>query len=141
MTGGDGVRAPKRARLYVTRIDPWSVTKVAFMLALAVGVALAPLRHHRPARRLFEAVHDKHHARGDGREAEEAVSLEEKRERKKEKGEAKKNDYSLFNLNVNNKKKLSPWKNLDTGLVGSTGPIRQTHPPGFKTLYASHTPL
>ena len=40
MTGGDGVRAPKRARLYVTRIDPWSVTKAAFMLALAIGIVL-----------------------------------------------------------------------------------------------------
>ncbi len=38
MSGGDGVRAPKRARLYVTRIDPWSVTKAAFMLALALGI-------------------------------------------------------------------------------------------------------
>jgi hypothetical protein len=36
----DGVRAPKRARLYVTRIDPWSVTKAAFMLALAIGIVL-----------------------------------------------------------------------------------------------------
>jgi hypothetical protein len=36
----DGVRAPKRARLYVTRVDPWSVTKSAFMLALALGVVL-----------------------------------------------------------------------------------------------------
>lgn len=33
-------RAPKRARLYVTRIDPWSVTKVAFLLSLAIGVIL-----------------------------------------------------------------------------------------------------
>lgn len=40
MKGGDGVRAPKRARLYVTRIDPWSVTKAAFMLALAIGIVL-----------------------------------------------------------------------------------------------------
>lgn len=40
MTGGDGVRSPKRARLYVTRIDPWSVTKAAFMLALAIGIVL-----------------------------------------------------------------------------------------------------
>jgi hypothetical protein len=36
----DGVRAPKRARLYVTRVDPWSVTKASFMLALALGVVL-----------------------------------------------------------------------------------------------------
>ncbi len=40
MSGGDGVRTPKRARLYVTRVDPWSVTKAAFMLALAVGIVL-----------------------------------------------------------------------------------------------------
>ena len=40
MTGSDGVRAPKRARLYVTRIDPWSVTKAAFMLALAIGIVI-----------------------------------------------------------------------------------------------------
>jgi len=38
--GGEEIRAPKRARLYVTRIDPWSVTKAAFMLALAVGIVL-----------------------------------------------------------------------------------------------------
>ncbi len=40
MTGGDGVRAPRRARLYVTRVDPWSVTKAAFMLALAIGIVI-----------------------------------------------------------------------------------------------------
>ena len=40
MSSGAAVRAPKRARLYVTRIDPWSVTKAAFMLALAIGVVL-----------------------------------------------------------------------------------------------------
>lgn len=31
---------PRKARLYVTRIDPWSVAKVAFMIAVAVGVVL-----------------------------------------------------------------------------------------------------
>ena len=40
MTGSEAVRSPKRARLYVTRIDPWSVTKAAFMLALAIGIVL-----------------------------------------------------------------------------------------------------
>ncbi len=40
MTGGDVTRGPKRARLYVTRVDPWSVTKAAFMLALAIGVVI-----------------------------------------------------------------------------------------------------
>jgi hypothetical protein len=38
VSGSDEVRAPRRARLYVTRVDPWSVTKAAFMLALAVGI-------------------------------------------------------------------------------------------------------
>jgi Transmembrane domain of unknown function (DUF3566) len=33
-------RTPKRARLYVTRFDPWSVTKVAFLLSLAIGIIL-----------------------------------------------------------------------------------------------------
>ena len=36
----EGVRTPKRARLYVTRIDPWSVTKVAFLISLAIGIVL-----------------------------------------------------------------------------------------------------
>ena len=36
----EAVRTPKRARLYVTRIDPWSVTKAAFMLALAIGIVI-----------------------------------------------------------------------------------------------------
>ena len=33
-------RSPKRARFYVTRVDPWSVTKVAFLLSLAIGIIL-----------------------------------------------------------------------------------------------------
>lgn len=36
----EGVRSPKRARLYVTRIDPWSVTKTAFLLSLATGIVI-----------------------------------------------------------------------------------------------------
>ena len=36
----DVARAPKRARLYVTRLDPWSVTKVAFLLSLSIGILL-----------------------------------------------------------------------------------------------------
>jgi len=32
--------APRRARLYVTRVDPWSVTKAAFLLSLTVAVVL-----------------------------------------------------------------------------------------------------
>lgn len=30
----------RRARLYITRVDPWSVTKAAFVLSLALGVVL-----------------------------------------------------------------------------------------------------
>ncbi len=30
----------RRARIYVTRVDPWSVAKVAFLLSLAVGIIL-----------------------------------------------------------------------------------------------------
>jgi hypothetical protein len=40
VSGSDAVRVPRRARLYVTRVDPWSVAKAAFMLALAVGIVL-----------------------------------------------------------------------------------------------------
>lgn len=36
----DVAREPKRARLYVTRVDPWSVAKAAFILALALGIVL-----------------------------------------------------------------------------------------------------
>jgi len=32
------VTGTRRARLYVTRIDPWSVTKAAFMLALSLSI-------------------------------------------------------------------------------------------------------
>ena len=28
----------RRARIYVTRVDPWSVAKVSFLLSLAVGI-------------------------------------------------------------------------------------------------------
>lgn len=38
MTGP--VVGPRKARLYVTRIDPWSVAKIAFMLAVALGIVL-----------------------------------------------------------------------------------------------------
>lgn len=31
---------PRRARLYVSRFDPWSVTKAAFILSLAIGIVL-----------------------------------------------------------------------------------------------------
>jgi hypothetical protein len=30
----------RRARLYVSRFDPWSVTKAAFILSLAIGIIL-----------------------------------------------------------------------------------------------------
>ena len=40
MSGSEGIRNPRRARLYVTRVDPWSVTKAAFVLALALGIVL-----------------------------------------------------------------------------------------------------
>lgn len=33
-------RTPRRARLYVYRLDAWSVMKVAFMLAVALGVVI-----------------------------------------------------------------------------------------------------
>jgi len=33
-------RTPRRARLYVTRVDPWSVTKAAFLLSLTLAVVL-----------------------------------------------------------------------------------------------------
>jgi hypothetical protein len=33
-----GKRPPRRARLRLTRIDPWSVMKTAFLLAIALGV-------------------------------------------------------------------------------------------------------
>ena len=33
-------RAPRRARLYVYRVDAWSVMKVAFMLAVALGIVI-----------------------------------------------------------------------------------------------------
>jgi hypothetical protein len=33
-------RGPRRARLYIYRLDAWSVMKVAFMLAVALGIVL-----------------------------------------------------------------------------------------------------
>lgn len=32
------VRAPRRARLYVTRLNPWSVAKASFMLAVVLAI-------------------------------------------------------------------------------------------------------
>jgi len=37
---GQGRRRPRRARVYVTRLDPWSVAKVAFLLSFAVGIVI-----------------------------------------------------------------------------------------------------
>ncbi|MFB9377197.1 DUF3566 domain-containing protein [Kineococcus gynurae] len=40
-TRGGGVDAvPRRVRLTLSRIDPWSVTKLSFLLSVAVGIAL-----------------------------------------------------------------------------------------------------
>lgn len=36
----DVVGGPRKARLYVSRIDPWSIFKAAFMLALALGIVI-----------------------------------------------------------------------------------------------------
>src|SRR5262245_28420956 len=36
--GAPGRRPPRRARLRLTRIDPWSVMKTAFLLSIALGV-------------------------------------------------------------------------------------------------------
>lgn len=36
--GQTTVRPPRRARLRLTRIDPWSVTKTSFLLAIAFGI-------------------------------------------------------------------------------------------------------
>jgi hypothetical protein len=36
--GSGGHRPPRRARLRLTRIDPWSVMKTAFLLAIALAV-------------------------------------------------------------------------------------------------------
>ena len=37
-TPGAPVRAPRRARLRLSRIDPWSVMKVSFLLSIAFGI-------------------------------------------------------------------------------------------------------
>jgi len=36
----DVTSGPRKARLYVSRIDPWSIFKAAFMLALALGIVI-----------------------------------------------------------------------------------------------------
>ncbi|MEZ5117414.1 MAG: DUF3566 domain-containing protein [Candidatus Nanopelagicales bacterium] len=51
---------PRRARLYVTRIDPWSVMKASFMLALSIaivlGIAVAALWYVLDMTGVFDAV-------------------------------------------------------------------------------------
>jgi transmembrane protein DUF3566 len=39
-TGGAPVNAPRKVRLTVARVDPWSVLKLSFLLAVALGVVL-----------------------------------------------------------------------------------------------------
>ncbi len=34
------IRAPRRARLHLTRIDPWSVLRTSFLLSVALGVVV-----------------------------------------------------------------------------------------------------
>lgn len=36
----DVTSGPRKARLYVSRVDPWSIFKAAFMLALALGIVI-----------------------------------------------------------------------------------------------------
>ncbi len=36
----DVTSEPRKARLYMSRIDPWSIFKAAFMLALALGIVI-----------------------------------------------------------------------------------------------------
>ena len=39
-TTGAATRGPRRARLRLTRIDPWSVMKTAFLLSVALGIVM-----------------------------------------------------------------------------------------------------
>ena len=36
----DAARAPRRARLYVIHVNAWSITKAAFLLAVAIGLVI-----------------------------------------------------------------------------------------------------
>ena len=36
----ESTSGPRQARLYLARVDPWSVAKAAFMLAIAVGIVI-----------------------------------------------------------------------------------------------------
>jgi Transmembrane domain of unknown function (DUF3566) len=37
--GGDRPAAPRRVKLSVSRVDPWSVMKLSFLLSVSVGIA------------------------------------------------------------------------------------------------------
>ena len=37
--GGNGQAAPRRVKLSVSRVDPWSVMKMSFLLSVTVGIA------------------------------------------------------------------------------------------------------
>jgi len=39
-TGGVPVNAPRKVRLTIARVDPWSVLKLSFLLSVALGVVL-----------------------------------------------------------------------------------------------------
>ena len=39
ITGGDRLTAPRRVKLSVSRVDPWSAMKLSFLLSVAVGIA------------------------------------------------------------------------------------------------------
>jgi len=39
MAGRDRLAAPRRVRLSVSRVDPWSTMKLSFLLSVAVGIA------------------------------------------------------------------------------------------------------
>ena len=36
----ESTSGPRHARLYLSRVDPWTVAKAAFMLAIAVGIII-----------------------------------------------------------------------------------------------------
>ena len=39
LPGGDRPLAPRRVKLSVSRVDPWTVMKLSFLLSVAVGIA------------------------------------------------------------------------------------------------------
>ena len=39
MTGSNRPSAPRRVKLSVSRVDPWSVMKLSFLLSVAIGIA------------------------------------------------------------------------------------------------------